>query len=55
MANCITKISLKNTYLGAKKEQYDIEPKNEYNIDKKGFVIGILQGRKRVFNKIMYQ
>ena len=35
----------------AKIEQYGILPQNTYNMDEKGFLIGILQKVKRVFNK----
>lgn len=49
------KISLNFEQLSAKKEQLNIEPENEYNMDEKGFLIGVLQERKRVFNKVMYE
>jgi hypothetical protein len=35
------------------KLKYQIEPYNEYNMDEKGFLIGLIQKRKRVFNKQM--
>ena len=31
--------------------QYNILPENTYNMDEKGFLIGILQKTKRVFSK----
>ena len=31
--------------------QYDIEPGNTYNMDEKGFMIGVLGRSKRVFDK----
>jgi hypothetical protein len=39
--------------LKSKKLEYEIVPENEYNMDEKGFLIGVLQERKRVFNKQM--
>jgi hypothetical protein len=35
----------------AKIEQYGVLPQNTYNMDEKGFLIGILQKVKRIFNK----
>ncbi|SMR41372.1 unnamed protein product [Zymoseptoria tritici ST99CH_1E4] len=37
--------------LKSKIEQYNIEPQNTYNMDEKGFLIGMLQKTKRVFTK----
>ncbi|SMR43913.1 unnamed protein product [Zymoseptoria tritici ST99CH_3D1] len=37
-----------------KKEQYNIETQNTYNMDEKGFLVGMLQKRKRVFTKSQY-
>jgi hypothetical protein len=34
---------------------YDIEPCNIYNIDKKGFLLGILTRSKRVFSRRLYK
>ncbi len=34
--------------------EYDIQPRQIYNIDKKGFMIGIVGRSKRVFSKAMY-
>ncbi|EME89604.1 uncharacterized protein MYCFIDRAFT_126750, partial [Pseudocercospora fijiensis CIRAD86] len=37
--------------LQAKIKKYSIEPKNVYNIDKKGFIIGVLSKARRIFIK----
>ncbi|SMY21355.1 unnamed protein product [Zymoseptoria tritici ST99CH_1A5] len=37
--------------LKSKIKQYNIEPCNTYNMDEKGFLIGMLQKTKRVFTK----
>jgi hypothetical protein len=35
--------------------QYDIEPYNIYNIDEKGFMLGVLIRLKRVFSRRLYK
>lgn len=37
--------------MASKMAQYDILPENTYNMDEKGFLIGVLQKTKRVFSK----
>ncbi|EME86371.1 uncharacterized protein MYCFIDRAFT_130761, partial [Pseudocercospora fijiensis CIRAD86] len=39
------------TKLEAKIKKYNIKPKNIYNIDKKGFIIGVLSKARRIFIK----
>lgn len=41
--------------LARKIEQYRIEPRNIYNIDEKGFLIGILSKMKRIFTRRRYE
>ena len=36
-------------------EQYHIEPQHVYNIDKKGFLIGVLSKMKRIFSRRRYE
>jgi hypothetical protein len=33
-------------------EEYGIEPRHTYNIDKKGFSIGVIGKTKRIFSKV---
>ena len=35
--------------------QYDVKAENVYNIDKKGFFVGITSRSKRVFSKVAWQ
>jgi hypothetical protein len=35
--------------------EFDVLPKNTYNIDEKAFTIGILSKIKRVFNKVLHK
>ena len=39
----------------SKMEQYAVEPQNVYNMDEKGFMIGMVTKSKRIFNKAQYQ
>jgi hypothetical protein len=41
--------------LRSKLSQYDIEPCNMYNMDEKGFMLGILTRSKRVFSRRLYE
>jgi hypothetical protein len=41
--------------LHCKIDQYHIEPRHTYNIDEKGFLIGILSRSKRVFSRRMWE
>jgi hypothetical protein len=34
--------------------QYDLEPAHTYNMDKKGFAIGVTSRSKRIFDKVLY-
>ncbi|KAF2820796.1 hypothetical protein CC86DRAFT_471018 [Ophiobolus disseminans] len=36
-------------------EPYNVQPEHMYNIDKKGFMIGILGGSKRVFSRQLWE
>jgi hypothetical protein len=49
------KYSLYFKLLGDKITQYDIEPRNIYNMDEKGFLIGVLSKMKRIFSKQRYE
>jgi hypothetical protein len=39
----------------SKLAQYDIEPRNTYNMDEKGFMLGILTRLKRIFSRALYE
>jgi hypothetical protein len=39
----------------SKMRQYDVEPENIYNMDEKGFFVGITTRSKRVFSKASYR
>jgi hypothetical protein len=54
-ADSQSKYSLYFELLRSKLSQYDIEPHNTYNMDEKGFMLGILTRSKRVFSKILYE
>jgi hypothetical protein len=49
------KYSLYFELLGSKLSQYDIEPRNIYNMDEKGFLLGVLTRSKRVFSRRLYE
>jgi hypothetical protein len=49
------KYSLYFELLRNKLGQYDIEPRNMYNMDEKGFLLGILTRSKRVFSRRLYE
>ena len=53
-ADSAFKYSLYFELLLRKMEQYKIEPQHIYNMDEKGFLIGILNKMKRVFSRIQY-
>jgi hypothetical protein len=36
-------------------QEYEVEAKNMYNIDKKGFILGTTGRSKRVFSKKIWQ
>jgi hypothetical protein len=54
-ANSHLKYSLYFELLRSKISQYDIEPCNMYNMDKKGCMLGILTRSKRVFSRRLYE
>jgi hypothetical protein len=43
------------TYWHAKMKEYDIEPGNMYNMDEKGFMLGVTGRSKRVFSREMWE
>jgi hypothetical protein len=49
------KYSLYFELLNSKLSQYDIEPRNTYNMDEKGFMLGVLTRSKRVFSRRLYE
>jgi hypothetical protein len=42
-------------YLHGKIDQYQIDPRHSYNIDEKGFLIGIIGRSKRIFSRRMWE
>jgi hypothetical protein len=54
-ADSLLKYSLYFELLRSKLSQYDIEPRNMYNMDKKGFMLGVLTRSKRVFSRRLYE
>jgi hypothetical protein len=54
-ADSQSKYSLYFELLRSKLSQYDIEPCNTYNIDEKGFMLGILTRSERVFSRRLYE
>jgi hypothetical protein len=40
--------------LHSKMAEYDVLPKNTYNMDEKGFAIGVTEKTKWIFNKALY-
>ena len=36
-------------------KEYDILLRNTYNMDEKGFMIGVIGKTKRVFDKVLYK
>jgi hypothetical protein len=54
-ADSAAKYSLYFKLLHQKIEEYKVLPENTYNIDKKGFMIGVTSRSKRVFNKVLYK
>lgn len=41
--------------LHTKITEFDVLPENTYNMDKKGFIIGVIGKTKRVFDKVLYK
>jgi hypothetical protein len=54
-ADSLLKYSLYFELLRSKLSQYNIEPRNMYNMDKKGFMLGVLTRLKRVFSRRLYK
>jgi hypothetical protein len=50
-ADSESKYNLYFDLLYQKMEEYQVEPQNIYNMDEKGFLIGITGRSKRIFNK----
>jgi hypothetical protein len=50
-ANSYTKYQLYFDLLHGKMKEYDVLPENSYNMDEKGFIIGVTGRSKRVFSK----
>jgi hypothetical protein len=53
-ADSAFKCSLYFNALKQKMEEYDVRPQDAYNMDEKGFLIGILSKCKRIFSKEPY-
>ena len=53
-ADCSEKYRLYFELLHRKLAQYDIEPAHTYNMDEKGFAIGVTGRSKRIFDKVLY-
>ena len=53
-ADSAFKYSLYFNALKEKMEEYDVQPEDIYNMDEKGFLIGILSKCKRIFSKESY-
>jgi hypothetical protein len=41
--------------LHQKMEEYGIEPRHTYNMDEKGFSIGVVRKSKRIFSKVSWE
>ena len=54
-ANSATKYSLYFDLLRSKINQYRVDPRHTYNIDEKGFLIGVINRSKRVFSRRMWE
>lgn len=54
-ADSAFKYSLYFKLLEQKIEQYEIEPRHMYNMDEKGFLIGVLSKTKRVFSRRLFE
>jgi hypothetical protein len=54
-ADSQSKYSLYFELLRSKLSQYDIEPRHIYNMDEKGFLLGILTRSKRIFSRRLYE
>ena len=54
-ADSAAKYALYFELLARKIKEYDIQPKNMYNMDEKGFLIGVVSKGKRIFSKQKYK
>jgi hypothetical protein len=54
-ADSQSKYSLYFELLRSKISQYNIKPRHMYNMDEKGFMLGVLTRSKRVFSRRMYE
>jgi hypothetical protein len=54
-ADSAFKYTLYFELLAKKIDEYNIQPSNIYNMDEKGFLIGILSKAKRIFSKRQYE
>jgi hypothetical protein len=50
-ADSYYKYELYFDYLHSKIKEYDILPENSYNMDEKGFLIGVIGRAKRLFSR----
>jgi hypothetical protein len=53
-ANSESKYTLYFNLLHQIMQQYDVEPENTYDMDKKGFLVGTTSRSKRVFSKALF-
>jgi hypothetical protein len=54
-ADSQSKYNLYHKLLRSKLSHCNIEPRQTYNMDKKGFMLGILTSSKRIFSKRLYE
>jgi hypothetical protein len=54
-ADSQSRYSLYFKLLRSQISQYNIEPRHTYNMDEKGFMLGVLTDSKRAFSKRMYE
>ena len=54
-ADSAFKYTLYFELLRKKIEQYEVEPQHIYNMDEKGFLVGILSKMKRIFSRRRYE
>jgi alkylated DNA nucleotide flippase Atl1 len=54
-ADSAFKYALYFEFMGRKIKEYDVQPENMYNMDEKGFLIGILPKGKRIFSRQQYK
>ena len=54
-ADSSDKYRLYFNHLHSKIDEYQIDPRHTYNMDEKGFAIGVTGRSKRIFDKVLYQ